>query len=140
MSDGKHSSPAKARRAETDEAIAEIRRLQQERASTRANPTKQSLTDNADTELYGNGTVDKYAGYNMSIAVNEDDDMDDADGEDQSRRLVGQYTATTEQMNEYANGEGDILVDREKQAQIASRESDYQKRRFNRQLSPDGQS
>ncbi|KAG9694379.1 ARM repeat-containing protein, partial [Aureobasidium melanogenum] len=83
---------------------------------------------------------DKYAGYNTSIAVNEDDDMDDADGEDQSRRLVGQYTATTEQMNEYAHGEADILVDREKQAQIASRESDYQKRRFNRQLSPDGQS
>ena len=140
MSDGKPSSLSTTRRAETNEAIAEIRRLQQERASTRANPTKQSLTDNADTELYGNGTVDKYAGYNMSIAVNDDDDMDDADGEDQSRRLVGQYTATTEQMNEYANGEGDILVDREKQAQIASRESDYQKRRFNRQLSPDGQS
>ncbi|KAH0254263.1 hypothetical protein KCU91_g18086, partial [Aureobasidium melanogenum] len=51
---------------------AEIRRLQQERAATRANPTKQSLTDNADTDLYGNGTVDKYAGYNTSIAVNED--------------------------------------------------------------------
>ncbi|THW24243.1 ARM repeat-containing protein [Aureobasidium pullulans] len=140
MSDGKHSSYSKWRAADTNEAIAEIRRLQQERASTRANPTKQSLTDNADTDLYGSGTVDKYAGYNTSIAVNEDDDMEDADGEDQSRRLVGQYTATTEQMNEYANGEADILVDREKQAQIASRESDYQKRRFNRQLSPDGQS
>jgi len=52
-------------------------------------------------------------------------------------RLVGQYTATREQLDEYAHGdaeEEDILVGRGKQAQIQSRESDYQKRRFNRAL------
>ena len=52
-------------------------------------------------------------------------------------RLLGQYTATREQLDEYAHGdaeEQDILVGREKQAQIASRESDYQKRRFDRAL------
>lgn len=51
--------------------------------------------------------------------------------------LVGQYTATREQLDEYAHGdheEEDILVGREKSAQIASRESDYQKRRFARGL------
>lgn len=55
--------------------------------------------------------------------------------EDSSRRLVGQYTATRDQMNEFATGgteEDDILMSREKEAQIASRETDYQKRRFQR--------
>ena len=61
--------------------------------------------------------------------------MVDADG-DNSRRLVGQYTATKDQMNEFATGAGveeeDILLGREKQARIADRETDYQKRRLNR--------
>ncbi len=60
--------------------------------------------------------------------------MADADGVG-GRRLVGQYTATKEQMNEFATGgteEEDILMSREKQAQIASRETDYQKRRHDR--------
>ena len=61
--------------------------------------------------------------------------MDDTNGDD-SRRLVGQYTATKEQMNEFASGAGveeeDILLGREKQARIADRETDYQKRRLNR--------
>ncbi|GAM88515.1 hypothetical protein ANO11243_065480 [Dothideomycetidae sp. 11243] len=58
-----------------------------------------------------------------------------ADGTNGS--LIGQYTATREQMNEYAHGENeedDILVGREKSRQIADRESDYQKKRFNRTL------
>lgn len=124
---------------------AEIKRLQEERkgfkafdqSTQRSNPNKTSFTENADTELYGSSSVDKFAGYNTSIAVNDEDDqdMDDADG-DNSNRLVGQYTASREQMNEYAHGEEDILLGREGQAQIQSRESDYQKRRFNRQLSP----
>ncbi|KAK8205579.1 U2 snRNP component prp10 [Zalaria obscura] len=159
MSDGMSSSHAEAPAKKVPNAsltadFETIKRLQQERnaagkkgsktfdPSTQRtnNSTKASLTEAFDTELYGNGAVDKYAGYNTSIAVNDDDDqdMDDADGDD-GRRLVGQYTATKEQMNEYAHGdtaEEDILLGREKQAQIASRESDYQKKRFNRALSP----
>lgn len=125
--------------------VAEISRLQQERKGLKGfdsskqrtnNPSKLSLTENADTELYGNNSGDKYSGYNTSIAVNDDNqDMEDADGES-GNRLVGQYTASREQMNEYAHGEDDILEDREQQAQIQNRESDYQKRRFNRTLSP----
>jgi splicing factor 3B subunit 1 len=100
--------------------------------------SKQSLTDAFDKDLYGNG-ADKYSGYNTSIAVrDDDDDMEDA-GEINGRRLVGQYTASKDMLNEFAHGdtaEADILTSREEQAQIASRETDYQKRRFQRQLSP----
>jgi splicing factor 3B subunit 1 len=97
--------------------------------------TKVSLTDTFDTDLYdpSNGS-DKFVGYHTSIAADGDDeDMPDADD---SRRLVGQYTATKDQMNEFASGNGveeeDILLGREKSARIADRETDYQKRRFDR--------
>ena len=97
--------------------------------------TKVSLTDTFDTDLYdpSNGS-DKFAGYHTSIAADGDDeDMPEADD---SRRLVGQYTATKDQMNEFASGNGveeeDILLGREKSARIADRETDYQKRRFDR--------
>jgi splicing factor 3B subunit 1 len=97
--------------------------------------TKVSLTDTFDTDLYDpNNGSDKFAGYHTSIAADGDDeDMPDADD---SRRLVGQYTATKDQMNEFASGNGveeeDILLGREKSARIADRETDYQKRRFDR--------
>lgn len=59
--------------------------------------------------------------------------MEDADA---GHRLVGQYTATKDQVDEMAHGNGveeeDILLGREKAARIADRETDYQKRRFNR--------
>jgi splicing factor 3B subunit 1 len=99
---------------------------------------KQSLNEPLDKELYGGNGVDKYSGYDTSIAVaDQDDDMDDV--QLNGRSLVGQYTASKEIMNEYAHGdagEADILDSREKQAQIASRETDYQRRRFDRALSP----
>lgn len=102
--------------------------------------SKQSLLEAQDQSLYdgGNG-VDKYAGYNTSIAAAADDeDMEDA-GEINGRRLVAQYTASKDILNEFAHGdtaEDDILQSREQQAQIASRETDYQRRRFDRALSP----
>lgn len=101
-------------------------------ASQRTNDTKASLTETFDKETYGDSSSDKFAGYNTSIAVNEEDDdeeMEDDDG--QSGRLVGQYTATAAQIGEYASGEAaedDILESREKQAQIQSRMSDYQRK------------
>ena len=96
--------------------------------------TKASVTDNFDTDLYGSNGVDKYAGYHTSLAANGDDDEDMPDS-DTSRRLIGNYTASREQMNEFATGgaeEEDILLGREKSARIADRETDYQKRRFER--------
>lgn len=135
----------------SDAAFDEVRRLQQERnaaaagkkgsknfgpSSQRADSsTKASLTESFDTELYDRNEGDKFSGYDTSIAVDGDVDDDMADTDD-SRRLVGQYTATKAQMNEFASGAGveedDILLGREKQASVASRETDYQKRRFNR--------
>lgn len=97
------------------------------------NSTKASLTETFDTTLYDREGPDKYAGYNTSIAVDGDEEMEDEDG---GHRLVGQYTATKDQIDELAHGNGveeeDILTGREKAARIADRETDYQKRRFNR--------
>jgi splicing factor 3B subunit 1 len=101
---------------------------------------KISVTSNLDTDLYdGNSNgADKYAGYHTSIAVKgggDDDDDDEMPDSDNSRRLIGNYTASAEQMNEFARGgaeEEDILLGREKSARIADRESDYQKKRFER--------
>ncbi|KAJ9636197.1 U2 snRNP component prp10 [Knufia peltigerae] len=127
-----------------------VRRLQAERNSQAAgkkgsktfdpsnqrtdSSTKVSLTENFDTSLYDRDGGDKFAGYHTSLAVDGDDEeMPDADD---SRRLIGQYTATNEQMKEFSTGNGveeeDILLGREKTARIADRETDYQKRRFER--------
>ena len=70
----------------------------------------------------------------IHLAVDgNDEEMEDADA---GHRLVGQYTASRSQIDELAQGNGveeeDILGAREKQARIADRETDYQKRRFNR--------
>ena len=94
--------------------------------------TKASLTESFDTELYDRNGGDKFAGYDTSIAVDGDDDIPDANGNDGSRRLVGQYTATNAQMNEFAHGGGveeeDLLQGRERQATIASRQTDYERK------------
>ncbi|KAK8049462.1 hypothetical protein PG994_011192 [Apiospora phragmitis] len=86
--------------------------------------TKASLTESFDTDLYSHG----------------DEDMQDADA-DNSRRLVGQYTATKSQIEEFAHGDGveedDPFAGRgEKSTRIVDRETDYQKRRFDRTLTP----
>lgn len=149
MSDGKLDTPNVTGTANTPAADFEaIKRLQQERNAAAAgkkgsktfdpanqrtdNSTKASLTESFDTDLYGRNGGGKYDGYLTSIPANDDEDMEDAD---EGRRLVGQYTATRAQMDEFTTGDGmeeDILMDREKQAQIQSRESDYQRRRFER--------
>ena len=155
MSDGEYSkalSPNPLRLITPPAQIEEIRAAQAARNAAAAGKkgsktfdpsnqrtdvsTKASLTESFDTELYDRNGGDKFAGYNTSIAIDGDDEeMADANGDD-SRRLVGQYTATKEQMNEFASGAGveeeDILLGREKQARIADRETDYQKRRLNR--------
>ncbi|KAM3534126.1 hypothetical protein MY4038_002652 [Beauveria bassiana] len=128
-----------------------IKKLQQERnaasaakkgthsSTQRIDSTKQKLTDSADNELYDNDGGNKFAGYHTSLPMaNDDDEMDDVDN---TRRLVGQYTASSEIINEFARGDGveedDILAGKgEKSGRIVDRETDYQKRRFNRVLTP----
>ena len=139
----------------SDDQFESIRKLQAERNAASAGKrgsktfdpsnqrtdvsTKASLTESFDTTLYERDNGDKFAGYNTSIAV-ADGEEDDDGGADNSRRLIGQYTATTSQMNEFAHGNGveeeDILMGREKSATIASRQTDYQKRQYDRVLTP----
>lgn len=130
--------------------IEAVRRLQAERNAAAAgkkgsrtfdsstqradNSTKASLTESFDTTLYEREGAERFSGYDTSIAVTGDDEeMEDANG---GHNLVGQYTATRHQIDEMAHGNGveeeDMLMGREKAARIADRESDYQKRRFNR--------
>ncbi|KAL2847670.1 armadillo-type protein [Aspergillus pseudodeflectus] len=152
MSDGRTSNRKLSRHPLTppEADFDAVRKLQAERNAAAAakkgsrtfdpssqrtdNSTKASLTESFDTTLYDRDGADKYAGYSTSIAVDDgDEDMEDADG---SHRLVGQYTATRSQIDEFARGNGveeeDILLGREKAARISDRETDYQKRRFNR--------
>lgn len=136
-----------------------IRKLQQERNAAAAakkgsrtfdpsnqrsdTSTKANLTDSFDTDLYSRDGGDKFAGYLNSIPAdgeNGDEEMADADA-DTSRRLVGQYTATQSQIDEFARGHGveedDPFAGRgERSTRIADRETDYQKRRFDRVLTP----
>ncbi|RPA95211.1 ARM repeat-containing protein [Choiromyces venosus 120613-1] len=135
-----------------DAEFEEIKRMQQERNAMKSkskafdpstqrkdSSTKVALTDTFDTTLYDRANDDKFAGYNTSIPANDDDDDVDMDGGDGTRRLVGQYTASKEIMNEFANtgdDDMDLMSARAKGGQIADRETDYQKRRFQRQLTP----
>lgn len=138
-----------------DSQIEEIRKAQAERNALAAGKkgsktfdpssqrtdvsTKASLTESFDTTLYERDGGDKFAGYNTSIAVADGDDDNEMEV-DNSRRLVGQYTASRDQMNEFAHGNGveeeDILLGREKSARIADRMTEYQKRQFERVLTP----
>ena len=138
----------------SDSGFETIKKLQQERnaaaaakkgsraldaSSQRDDDTKQKLTDSADSSLYERDGGDKYAGYHTSLPMEDDDD--EMEGADNSRRLVGQYTASRDMIDEFTRGNGveedDILAGRgEKSGRIADRESDYQKRRFDRVLTP----
>lgn len=107
-------------------------------SSQRESTTKASLTEAMDTDLYDSS--DKFAGYHTSIPV-DGDMMDEDNADDGSRRLVGQYTATRAQIDEFARGDGveedDVLAGHgERSNRISDRETDYQKRRFNRVLTP----
>ncbi|KAF3184770.1 U2 snRNP component prp10 [Orbilia oligospora] len=125
----------------SDSDFDQVKRLQQERnaakigskraldASTQRKDfsTKASLTDNFDKDLYGDSNGDRYEGYSREV-VDEDEEMADAQG----GRLVGQYTATKEMMNEFVRDDEDPLAGRTEGSRIMDRETDYQKRRFNR--------
>ncbi|KAK4127070.1 ARM repeat-containing protein [Parathielavia appendiculata] len=136
-----------------DAEFEQIRKLQAERnaaaaakkgfrafdpANQRADSsTKAKLSEAWDTDLYERENGDKFAGYHRALPAadgDEDEEMTDADS---SRRLVGQYTATRAQIEEFARGNGveedDPLAGRgERSNRITDRETDYQKRRFDR--------
>ncbi|KAF2863478.1 ARM repeat-containing protein [Piedraia hortae CBS 480.64] len=105
-----------------------LQKLSSQRRSANNN-TRTSLTEAYDKDLYGEESRDVYV---QSIAVNDEDDEDE-DADD--GRLVAQYTGTDEQLREHAQGdmeEMDLMQSREQQAQIASRETDYQRQKTKR--------
>ncbi|KAK3311135.1 armadillo-type protein [Chaetomium strumarium] len=141
----------------SDAEFEQIRKLQAERNAAAAakkgsrtfdasgqradTSTKASLNEAWDTDLYDRRNGDKFAGYHRSLPAadgDEDEEMADADN---SRRLVGQYTASRAIIDEFAHGNGveedDPLAGRgERSNRITDRETDYQKRRFDRVLTP----
>lgn len=91
-------------------------------------------------DLYEN-QESKFDGYVRELPVG-DDVEEDQHVEDEgtgSRRLVGNYTAPKHLLHEFANDgqDTDIIQDKNTLKQISARETDYQKRRFDRKLSPD---
>lgn len=149
MSDGTYEYSARAPTlTDLTADFEQVRRLQAERNAQAAgkkgsktfdasnqrtdSSTKASLNEAFDKDLYSNG--DNFVGYHTSLPTDGDDEeMPDSDS---GRRLIGQYTASKSQIDEFAHGNGveeeDILLGREKSARIADRETDYQKRRFER--------
>ncbi|KAG5930630.1 hypothetical protein E4U42_005292 [Claviceps africana] len=138
MSDADSNTIAKLQRDRSDAAAAKKSSRALAASTQRTEGGRQSLTENADSDLYERDGVDKFAGYHTSLPMgDEDEDME----EDKTRRLVGQYTASREMIDEFARGNGveedDILAGKgEKSGRITDRETDYQKRRFNRVLTP----
>jgi splicing factor 3B subunit 1 len=141
----------------SDADFEQIKKLQQERNAAASakkgsrtfdptnqrddSSTKTSLTDAADTTLYDRENGDKFAGYLTSIPAADGDGDEEMAEVDTSRRLIGQYTATRSQIDEFARGAGveedDVLAGRgESSNRITDRETDYQKRRFDRVLTP----
>jgi splicing factor 3B subunit 1 len=101
------------------------------------NSTKQKLTDVVDTDLYERDGS-KFEGYNTFLPAGDDEDeeMEDGDGR---HKLVGQYTAPKTLINEMARGSGveeddPLAGGGENSRRIVDRETDYQKRRFDRAL------
>lgn len=138
MSDADFETIAKLQRERNAAAAANKSSRALDASSQRTDDRRQTLTDSADNELYDRDGGDKFAGYHKSLPMADgDEDMD----EDNTRRLVGQYTASRDMIDEFARGEGveeeDILAGKgEKSGRITDRETDYQKRRFNRVLTP----
>ncbi|PHH74445.1 hypothetical protein CDD80_3076 [Ophiocordyceps camponoti-rufipedis] len=135
MSDADFEAVARLQRERN--AAAAGKKNSHDASNQRGDSKRQKLTENADSDLYEKDG-DKFAGYHQSLPMGDDDD--DA-AEDRTVRLTGQYTASRDMIDEFARGEGveedDVLAGRgEKSGRIIDRESDYQKRRFNRVLTP----
>ncbi|KAG5519718.1 hypothetical protein PMAC_001875 [Pneumocystis sp. 'macacae'] len=73
--------------------------------------------------------------YDSSISFNIEDT--DADSQEQPHRLVGQYTAPKHFLDEVSKDDDLVSINKNtNKKQIISRESDYQKRRFDQILTP----
>jgi len=88
-----------------------------------------------DTDIYGG--KGKFEGYVTSIATAEDDDDDDGVAQDRGGRQRASYTAPLALLNDVAKSNEDYdPFAGHKKPTVASRESEYQARRRNQQISP----
>ncbi|EPX70794.1 U2 snRNP-associated protein Sap155 [Schizosaccharomyces octosporus yFS286] len=91
-----------------------------------------------DTHIYNTSNVNDE--YERAIDVHDDEYEENntglPDGVDTSRPLVRQYEAPKELLTEYADVNYDPMAETQSKKQIQDRESDYQKRRFQRRLGP----
>ncbi|KAJ1798443.1 U2 snRNP component prp10 [Coemansia sp. RSA 2399] len=124
------------------------KRIEEEAAKTKA-PEPRGFVDNIkyDTDIYGAG--DKYAGFDTSIGADNDDDDDEQQQQQYTEAMPQKsrfgITAPREfldEMQEAAEANSDdplkeIQRLRGTNKVIAERESEYQRRRHDRQLSPD---
>ena len=91
-----------------------------------------------DSDIYGASGKKKFEGYLDSIATGEEEDDDDGVAPEKGRQRAS-YTAPLAVLNEISKGNDKDDYDpfaANKIPTIASRESEYQKRRSNQQISP----
>ncbi|ORY80319.1 armadillo-type protein [Protomyces lactucae-debilis] len=107
----------------------------EQQGSQRGTEHKGIAFNAAADELYENPS-DKYDGYARELDVSGASPEPE---DESSRRLVANYTAPKELLDEFAGEDDDglqLVTDKNVSRQIAARESDYQRRRFDRALSP----
>jgi len=127
--------------ARTIEGIeAQVANIQAQRAQVVKDLPKEKdrigLTETGvfDTDIYGGKA--KFEGYNYSIASQDDDEDDDGIANERPGQRQS-YTAPVALLNDVAKSNEDYDPFAEhKKATVASRESEYQARRRNQQISP----
>lgn len=112
----------------------EIKQLQAARkASAESQGIALGKAGGFDKDMYGGRKKSDYVAELPSV---EDDASDDEDEQKRSNPLDA-FSAPKHLLHEFANDEEDPLQDRAKARQIASRESEYHLKRFNRDVGPD---
>ena len=123
----------------SNEELDEIQRLRASRPSALRSGI--GLASNQeDKDIYGSGS--SRSNYVESIPVRRGDvDNDASDDDEQPRRAnpLDAFTAPQHLLNEFADDSFDPLAERVAQRQLASRQSDYHNRRFQRDAGPDSQ-
>ena len=90
-----------------------------------------------DTDIYGGKAKEKFKGYATSIATQEDDEDDDGVAPERRGGQRATYTAPLALLNDVAKSNEDYdPFSEHKTKTVASRETEYQARRMNQQISP----
>lgn len=92
-----------------------------------------------DDDVYGGRRKSDYV---TELAVNDEEsgsgsDSDEGGAQKRRKNPLDAYSAPAHLLHEFANDSEDPLADRAKARQIASRQSDYHNRRFNRDAGPE---